>query len=419
MHGVSLHEFLARERRRYERLVYSRLKGSITWEDAEDIVSDAIVRAQRAAESELPAPGKEQAWFSRIALNQGIDFLRARDGRKRDGSTPRPAVIALSEVGDEGLQIGDGAAPGDPPGPEDLDEAAERASARAIVGRVMARLDPEDVELVRVRHLAGVRASRKELAALAGLTVGEFRWRYARAWGRFVEAVAMDAPTPRCETVRQLHGQVQAGTAPAHAHAEIDAHTLECASCRVFARDSYRALEMLPAAPAAGAVEHWVNRVACVVERSAPEATAGGATAAGAGIWGLLGGGGAAGTLKALAIVCGVTTVTAGVCGGVAAVLNELHRHPLVAEHPRQPRHRAIRTETLPRPVTLAASYTSPRRQVAAKRPAASQPHVDTSGESKIPGGAPAGSSEFTPSASSARVPPAPAPTSGGGEFSP
>lgn len=32
-----------------------------------------------------------------------------------------------------------------------------------------------------------------KLHAMAGLTVGELRWRYARAWHRFVDAIADQA----------------------------------------------------------------------------------------------------------------------------------------------------------------------------------------------------------------------------------
>src|SRR3954451_2757649 len=84
MRGESLHEVLARDRQRYERLVYGRLRDSISWEDAEDIVSDALVKTQRAA-GEQPSLGKEGLWLASIVLNQGFDFIRSRDGRRRNG----------------------------------------------------------------------------------------------------------------------------------------------------------------------------------------------------------------------------------------------------------------------------------------------------------------------------------------------
>jgi DNA-directed RNA polymerase specialized sigma24 family protein len=52
---------------------------------AEDIVSDALMRALMRAEADPPQPGKAQAWFTRIVFNRGVDFLRARDGRRREG----------------------------------------------------------------------------------------------------------------------------------------------------------------------------------------------------------------------------------------------------------------------------------------------------------------------------------------------
>src|SRR3954454_18921404 len=413
MLGESLHEVLARDRQRYERLVYGRLRDSITWEDAEDIVSDALLKTQGSA-GDRPVPGKEEAWFCRIVLNQGIDFLRSRDGRKRDGSAPRPGVVSLNQLGERGVEL----PAADDDGTTAEGDDVERKQAREIVARVMQRLDPEDADLVKIRHLAGPQASRRRVAEMAGLTVGEFRWRYARAWARFVEAVAVDAPTPRCHHIRELLGEVEAGAANPAAVAGIDAHPLACASCRVSARDSYRALELLPITPSVAAIEQWTSRVSSVLERSAPETAAGaGTAAAGAGIASVLGGGGAVGTFKALVLLCGATAVTAGVCGGVAAVLEELDKHPprpaaKVRVNPK------VAREAPRRPTLTPAAY-HPARPAPVKPKPRPHPTVDTSGETKIPAPAPAGSSEFTPSASSARVQPAPAPANGGGEFSP
>ena len=414
MDVADLYESLARDRHRYERLVLSRMGTAISREDAEDIVSDSLLRLQ-AKTADPPQRGKEDAWFARIVLNQGIDFLRARDGRKREGSAPRPIVVALSDI-DEDLRA---LANGDEDGDGDIAALAdkrEREQVQALVTRVMDALEPKDAELVKLRHLVGAHASRDQVATMAGLTVGEFRWRYARAWGRFVDAVADDAPTPRCRHIRQLFGEVEAGTAPTEAVAEIDAHTLDCASCRVFARESYRALELLPFVPVFGIAERWSVRIGWWWERSGPETTAGaGTAAAGAGAAGLMGGGGAAGLAKALAVVCSATAVTAGVCAGVATVINDL------SERDRQPQARtpkpALRAETTPTPTP--APTATPAASKPKRRSSDQQSRADTSGRSQIPGAAPAGASEFSPTASTAAVDPAPATSSGGGEFSP
>jgi DNA-directed RNA polymerase specialized sigma24 family protein len=102
-----LHEGFARHRRRYEQLVYGRLRGGISWQDAEDIVSDALLRALSGADADPPQPGHEQAWFTRIVFNRGIDFLRARDGRNRNGSRPRPDLVSLNELEAAGVQLPD------------------------------------------------------------------------------------------------------------------------------------------------------------------------------------------------------------------------------------------------------------------------------------------------------------------------
>lgn len=408
-----MHEVLAQDRRRYERLLLSRMGTTLSREDAEDVVSEALIRVQAKAETDPPQPGKEEAWFARVVLNQGIDFIRARDGRKREGSTPRPAVVSLTHIDEDLRALADGG-PDETLDIESLADAHERRQARELVDRVLSALDPKDAELVKLRHLVGGRASREQLAAMAGLTVGEFRWRYAKAWSRFVEAVGLDAPTPRCDRVRQLLGELEAGTAPLDAAAEVDAHTLDCASCRVFARESYRALELIPFVPVIGVAERWSARVGWWWERSGPEATAGAGAAAGAGA--LAAAGGTAGALKAIAVFCSATAITASVCAGVVVVLD--------GDEPRKaPRAERAETsepvvtalpKTTPTPTPARVARTKPERPLGQEEASA-----DTSGESEIPASAPAGASEFAPTASSASIEPAPATSSGGGEFTP
>ena len=263
---------------------------------------------------------------------------------------------------------------------------------------------------------------------MAGLTVSEFRWRYGRAWKRFVEAIAAEAPSPRCEPTRQLLADVQSGVAPPGAESAIDAHTLDCASCRVFARESYRALEILPLAPTAGFVERWSSRLGGIWERSGPEATAGaGTAAAGAGLWALLTGGSVAGLLKTVSIVCTVTAVTAGLCAGVANVIEQASKPAT----PHAEKRRSARQSPTPSatPAATATPISTPRRVSTSPRP--SRGHA----RDRLPG-LPArrsiraararsrpphrtAASEFAPSASGASLDPAPATDSGGGEFTP
>jgi RNA polymerase sigma factor (sigma-70 family) len=409
-----LHEELARDRRRYERLVYGRLRGGICWEDAEDIVSEALIRAHSAAGTDPPAPGREQAWFTRIAFNQGVDFLRARDGRRREGSRPRPDLVSLEELQTAGVELAEDiehAGTGEA-WIEALDDDAERSHAQELVKRVLDSMPAKDAELIKLRHLVGADASRDEVAAMAGLTLGEFRWRHARAWERFVEAVSEEQPTGRCHTVRALIGTLDSADAPPDAPAQIDAHVLECASCRVFARDSYRALELIPVVPFAGLAERWAGRVATLWDRLGPEAAAGGGAAAGAGAGatGLAGAGGLAGALKTIAAVCTTTAVTAGVCGGVL-VLNDrgggAHRDPSNASQ-------GTRAAASPTAAPAVSANRSPRTTPINHRVTST-----VKPESSIPASASPGSREFEPSGSGAAPDPAPTPPTGGGEFGP
>jgi RNA polymerase sigma factor (sigma-70 family) len=423
MRAEQLHEALARDRKRYERLIYRRLYGGISWQDAEDIVSDALLRAHSTAASEQPEPGKEGAWFTRIVFNQGIDFLRARDGRKREGSRARPSLVSLTDLEAAGVDVPDDVPEGDAAEAwlDALDSEGERAKARTIVTRVLSRLSPKDAELIKLRHLLGAEAPREQVAAMAGLTLGEFRWRYARAWTRFVDAMAADQPSDQCRRIRLLLGAVEAEGSSTVA-AEIDAHVLGCPSCRVFARDSYRALELLPFVPTVGLAERWAARLAAIWERSNPEVAAGGgaAAAAGAGAPGLTGAGGAAGGVKAVAALCGATAVTAGVCGTVLIgddAPDRARRTPGLQRRAEPPVTRTTaQAPAKTRPIVRKASPgKSSSRRKNTTRTVVSTPKP----EAPIPSPAPAGSQEFEPSGASAALTPASTPSSGGGEFTP
>lgn len=408
-----LHETLARDRRRYERLVYGRLRGGICWQDAEDIVSDALMRAHTSAQVDPPQRGKEQAWFTRIVFNQGIDFLRARDGRRREGARPRPDLVSLSELAAAGVEVAEDVerSAATDAWIDELDTEREREQAQEIVGRVLSRMPPEDAALVKLRHLLGAGAPRDEVAAMAGLTLGEFRWRYARAWARFVETISAEEPTPRCHDVRALIGHVHAAKAPPDAAAQIDAHVLECPSCRVFARDSYRALELLPLAPAIAVAERWSARLIALLDRSGAEAAAGGgaAAAAGTGASGLAG----AGALKALVVACGTAAVTAGVCGSVLVPHDAPGGGGAARSDARVTARHAQRASTAPAAASNPVSTRRPRATTSRTQAAASKP------ESAIPANAPSGAREFDPAGSGASVKAAPAPAAGGDEFGP
>jgi hypothetical protein len=216
-------------------------------------------------------------------------------------------------------------------------------------------------------------------------------------------------------------GDLAAGRASSTTVAEIDAHVLGCHACRVFARDSYRALQVLPLPPTTAVLQRAADQMAAPLERlPEPTAAAGGAILAsgaataggGAGLAGLLTAGGSVGGLKAVLAVCGATVVTASVCGGVAMVL-----------HGMDPSRRPTDTEKVQRarkPTTTAQTYARRSTPATVRKRAAPQRTTTTvSSNAPVVSPAPRGSREFEPGGSNAPPQPAPAPTTGGGEFTP
>lgn len=189
---------LAADRGRYEQLIVSRFGGTLSREDAEDIVSEALLHVA----DRIPA-GAGHSWFARVVLNRAEDFRRARDGRR----TAR-RFVALDDT-----------LVADTP-----DDDFERDLAHRTVHRALDRLPAEHGALLRRRHLAG--AGRREIASALGLTVTQYEKRHATAWSALVHVVANDEPTARCRRIRRDCGH----------GALVEVHLLECLSCRLARR---------------------------------------------------------------------------------------------------------------------------------------------------------------------------------------
>jgi RNA polymerase sigma factor (sigma-70 family) len=197
---------LAADRGRYEHLVLSRFRGTLSREDAEDVVSEALLRVT----DRIPADAGP-AWFARVVLNRAEDFRRARDGRPRTGAQRAFVPLKGADVDARGLT-------------PDEDEGFERELARRTVHRALNRLPHEYRTLIRRRHLHG--APRREIASALGMTVTQYEKRHAVAWSALELIVARDEPTPRCRPVRRL---------PRHSP-HVAVHVSECLNCRLVLR---------------------------------------------------------------------------------------------------------------------------------------------------------------------------------------
>ncbi len=196
---------LAVDRGRYEHLVLSRFRGTLSREDAEDVVSEALLRVA----DRIPADAGP-AWFARVVLNRAEDFRRARDGRPRSGAQRAFVPLKGADVDSRGMT--------------DEDEGFERELARSTVHRALNRLPHEYRTLIRRRHLHG--APRREIASALGMTVTQYEKRHAVAWSALELIVARDEPTPRCRPVRRL---------PSHSP-HVAVHVSECLNSRLVLR---------------------------------------------------------------------------------------------------------------------------------------------------------------------------------------
>jgi DNA-directed RNA polymerase specialized sigma24 family protein len=191
----SFQERFCRERAFYEQVILARLGTALTREDAQDIVSDAIIH--RGAQCPPDAKAGGRPWFMRVVLNRAEDFRRARYGRPRStrgggrgGAAAPRRLVSLDEIGERALSSG----------PFMVDESAvtaaveresDRAEAAALVGIALAALDDDLASVIRLRYLTGDEPQpRCTLAARLGLSIAQYEARHTRAWKAFALAVA-------------------------------------------------------------------------------------------------------------------------------------------------------------------------------------------------------------------------------------
>ena len=136
-------------------------------DEAEDLAQEAFLKLYRHG---FPA-GREhevEAWLYRVALNTGLNALRARRRRRaREAAADGPGPL------------------GDP------QDALARAEARGRARAVLARLDPR-AALLLVGREAGL--SYRELAAAAGVAPGSVGTLLARAERAFEAAYRQHGP---------------------------------------------------------------------------------------------------------------------------------------------------------------------------------------------------------------------------------
>jgi DNA-directed RNA polymerase specialized sigma24 family protein len=207
----SAQERFARERWRYERAIIVRMRGALTREDAEDVVSEAIIES--AAQCPDDAASEGRLWFMRVVLNRAEDFRRSRYGRPRSARGPAPdrpvatgalwSFVSWDDVTARGLE--------DLPncsvqGPAELLEAvAERRDASFLVAAGLDAVTPCQQRLLRLRYLHPVRLTRQEIADRLELSLTQYETRHTTAWRAFASAVRAHAEAPR-PALRLVHG---------------------------------------------------------------------------------------------------------------------------------------------------------------------------------------------------------------------
>ncbi len=149
-------------RRAYPRLVAYARRKLATHEQAEEAVSETMVRAMGLVGRYRPGAAGIEGWLFGIARNVVLETYRA-GARLRPVD---PVGLAASPVSDQ-------------PDPE---HAVLEAEERVLVARAFDRLSPQDRDLLELRVLGGLDA--EQVGQLTGKRAGAVRMAQSRALAR-------------------------------------------------------------------------------------------------------------------------------------------------------------------------------------------------------------------------------------------
>lgn len=329
-------EQLAEERDALVTWLAGEFPRSLTLEDAEDIVADALPAL--AGDPQLPPRGRRRRSYLRSTLKRdAIDELRHRHGRDlRDGPRELLPLDRAGEVPDSGVA------------PEQcIEDAQSRAHYRAAVERAMARLESGDAELLRLRYLE--QRPPAEIAAELGLSRTQYERRLARAGQHGFVALTAAESSPACGPVRHL---LRTGRLRTRDDVNrVDIHLLDCLHCRAFAARTRSLLEII-GLPIVATCERIATKVGTLfgrggeaAAREAHDAAIAGGTAVSAGT----------------ALTVGLGTKVAVGCAGMA--IAAVCAAPLVSEFapkpsPEAPSQRASTKQRTSKPRAAKVSAT-------------------------------------------------------------
>jgi RNA polymerase sigma factor (sigma-70 family) len=197
-------ERFAADRRHFELVVLHRFGTTLTAEDAEDIVSEALIASAARCPEGTQDAGR--AWFARVVLNKAEDFRRARDGRPRcmrggrEGPGTSRRFVSLQDATELELLPAE-----EHTIAERLEQEMAREDTRAAVRRALATLEPQQAAVLKLRHLREQdnRASRRMLADELGISLWQYESLYTRARRAFASALAPTHHTVSIKRARQ------------------------------------------------------------------------------------------------------------------------------------------------------------------------------------------------------------------------
>jgi RNA polymerase sigma-70 factor (ECF subfamily) len=149
-------------RRAYPRLIAYARRRLATGEQAEEAVSETMVRAMGTIERYRPTPAGIELWFFGIARNVVLETYRA--GSRQHPADPSRLVAVPSSA------------------PTDPEHAVLAAEEHALLARAFGRLSTTDQDVLELRVLAGLGADA--VAEITGRRAGAVRTAQSRALAR-------------------------------------------------------------------------------------------------------------------------------------------------------------------------------------------------------------------------------------------
>lgn len=226
-------------------------------EDAEDVLQDTMLALARSFR-DFRGDSSMSTWLYSVARNSCV-----KKRRKGKFAPEQEESLDSLQPGEATLE----SVHGDP------HQQAESKQAWEQVGEAIAKLDPEQREVLLLRDMDGL--SAKEVAEVVGTSVSAVKSRLHRARSQLRDHLAPAADEsqaqPGCGDIRNIFSQHLEGDLASEICSTMEAHVATCPRCEAECRGLNEALQICRSSPSQAPPAHTQARVDAAIRSAISE----------------------------------------------------------------------------------------------------------------------------------------------------